>query len=117
MENSKRKRQKVRSIFGEQLEKIARERNLSHRVLAKMAGTSTSVIGSQMGVGGAVPSDLTKVKRLADALNVDFAWLVLGEHATTRQVSVAEVFEEIVDQHVSGYWKIQATKMVSRKKP
>lgn len=116
MENKKRKRQKVRSIFGEQLEKLARERNLSHRVLAGIAGVSTSVIGSWMGVGGAVPSDLTKVKSLADGLNVDFAWLVLGEHARTGQVSVAEVFEEIVDPTLSGYYRVDIRKLVPRKK-
>lgn len=81
-----------------------------------MAGVSTSVIGSWMGAGGAVPSDLTKVKKLADALNVDFAWLVLGEYARAGQVTVAEVFDEIVDPNLTGYWKIHATRLVPRKK-
>lgn len=80
-----------------------------------MAGVSTSVIGSWLGAGGAVPSDLIKVKRLADALSVDFAWLVLGEHSRAG-VSIAEVFEEIVDPALSGYYRVDIRKLVPRKK-
>ncbi len=113
MSQNRRKRQKLRSIFGEQLEKIAHERQLSHRKLAEMAGVSTSVIGSWMGIGGAAPSDLTKVKRLADALCVDFGWLILGEH--TNQVSISDVFKETADPNLSGYYRVEVKKLVLRK--
>ncbi len=116
----KRKRQKVRSIFGEQLEKIARNRGLSHRSLADMAGVSISVIGSWIGTGGAIPSDLLKVKQLADALNVDFSWLVLGDLGNLgnlgktsdgRLESNSEPREEL---EVSEFWKIEVKKVRTR---
>ncbi len=110
-ENSgKRKRQKLRSIFGEQLEKIARERGLSHRSLAEMAGVSISVIGSWIGTGGAIPSDLLKVKQLADALNVDFSWLVLGDLGKNRSEQL-ESANEPFQEGVSEYWKIEVKKI------
>lgn len=108
--STKRKRQKPRSIFGEQLEKIAQERGLSHRSLAEMAGVSISVIGSWIGMGGAIPSDLLKVKRLADALNVDFSWLVLGEESKISTESNSKSVPP-GELEVSEFWKIEIKKV------
>ncbi len=112
--HEKRKRQKVRSIFGEQLERLARERHLTHRQLAEWAGVSTSVIGSWLGVGGAIPADLMRVKQLADQLQVDFAWLLIGEHSQSGNISLAELFDEVLDPSLSGLFRIECKRLIPK---
>lgn len=72
-------RRRAKSIpFNHKLRSIMTQRNLTVRDTAKLAGVSPSVIQSWM--SDAVPHDLEAVSRLADALNIGFKELILGDN-------------------------------------
>lgn len=111
MEKAKAKRRKPKSEFGERLEVLVRKRQLRYRDLAAMAGVSVSVISSWIGADGALPSDMAKVKRLADGLKVDFAWLILGDLAGGGQSPESGVAATLERPKPAEYWFIEARKL------
>ena len=109
------KRSKITIPFGQNLKKIMKERNLTHKQVAEMAGCPVSVINDWVGKGASTPHDLTRVSRLASGLGVSFQWLLLSEHPNIKNLTVADVFEEVNEESISGYFKIEVTKLKLKK--
>ena len=63
--------------FGRNLSKIMREKEYRIRDIAQLAGVGTSVVHSWM--TGTTPRDLRAVKKLADALDIQFLELLMNE--------------------------------------
>ncbi|QLY24893.1 helix-turn-helix domain-containing protein [Bdellovibrio sp. KM01] len=79
--------------FGKILSGIMKERQLTLKMVAQMAGVSVSVASDW--TAGNTPRDLHAVFRLAQGLGIDFSRLLLGEVQTTKEVgSISELFEE-----------------------
>lgn len=78
-------RRRTKSIpFSHKLRSIMTQRKLTVRDTAKLAGVSPSVIQSWM--SDAVPHDLEAVSRLADALNLGFKELILGDNENNSRL-------------------------------
>ena len=105
------KRTKTTIPFGQNLKALMKDRGLTHRQVAEMAGCPVSVINDWVGSGSSTPHDLTRVSRLASALGVSFQWLLLSEHPNINNITLADVFEEVVDDHLSGYFKVEVKKL------
>ena len=81
-----------------------------------MAGVSQSVINGWL--NGAAPTDLEKVAALAKALGVSFSYLCLGTDQSQQidDLPIEELLVEDETQSFSGYFKIQATRLIRPKK-
>lgn len=104
---------KRESNWGTRLRAILKERGMSVRKAARVAGVSPSVLDSW--TSGATPKDLMAVKRLADDLGVSFSWLVIGEREDIRApLSVSELFEET--PYFDGYARIRIDRLIPKGK-
>lgn len=104
---------KSKSLFAKNLGNILRERQLSLRAAAKMAGVSPSVVSGWS--AGAQPTNVLAVHRLAKALGVSFEWLLTGEHSseTITTFNWSEFFEE--EAAFSGIYRFEAKKLTRKK--
>ena len=89
-------------------------RQLTHAAIAEMAGVSVSTINDW--AAGGVPHDLEKVGALAQRLGISFAWLVLNREEQFREPAVADLFDEVADDRLTGLWRIEARRLTPRKK-
>lgn len=89
-----------------------KEKNLSFRQLAQRVGISVSVLNNW--AGGASPQDFAAVKRLAEALDVSFSFLLTGEQDDRASGgTVTEAFDEgavVFD----GFAKVMITRLIPR---
>lgn len=98
--------------WGIRLKAILKEKKLTFRKAAAIAGVSASVIDSW--TNGATPSDLHAVKRLSDHLQVDFTWLLLGEHDKTTHIPpVTELYDEQI--FFDGLARIRIDRLIPKK--
>ncbi len=99
--------------FREILRSIMRERQLTLKQVADLAGVKISTI--QNWTEGKAPHDLQAVARLATALGTSFKGLLLGEPENISQASsIGELFEE--QELFDGYLKVTAKRLVPRKR-
>lgn len=97
--------------WGLRLSSVLTEKKISKRQAAKTAGVAASVIDSW--VGGATPGDLKAIKRLCDALEVSFVWLLTGDHDSHAKPTMTEMFDLI--PYFDGYARIRIDRLVPKK--
>ncbi len=83
------------------LKKLMKEKNLSFKQLASMSGVKRSSL--QDWGQGISPRNLDDLKRVAEALNVDFSYLIFGQDAHTKQ-SVEDVLNSIPTKVIHSGW-------------
>ncbi len=114
MKRGRKKKTDTSNDWGQRLLDVMKERKLTIRNVAKIAGVSSpSVIDSW--IKSSSPSDLMAVNRLCMELNISFRWLLTGEHEQNERIaSVAEIFEEV--PYFDGMARIVITRLQERKK-
>lgn len=98
--------------FRKILREIMKERNITIRQMADLAGVKASVI--QNWTEGRNPHDLKAVARLAHNLGISFKALLLGEQETTQEGHLAGFFEE--QSLFDGICKVSIKRLVRGKK-
>ena len=96
--------------FGVRLRKIMDDRRLTVRAVANMAGVTSSVI--QSWISKAAPHDLAAVGRLAQALNVGFKELLLGEPEHHENLEASFEAEDFFE----GICRIKVQKLSAKKR-
>ena len=101
--------------LGENLKRIMKERNLSMRVLAGMAGVSVSSISDW--VNNSSPADLQKVAALAKGLNISFSFLVLGVHeeSKTDKLTIDDLYDS-EGTPLEGVFRISAVRLIKKQR-
>jgi len=115
-ENKKpRRKRQDQSVFAKNLNRLLKERGLSHRVTAQMCGVSQSTLADWS--AGAAPNNLHKVSDLARALGVSFSYLCLGvENDTSKdEIGIDDLYDE-EPTSFQGLFKLQATKLIRKKR-
>lgn len=109
-----RKRKDDSNDWGARLLAVMKEKQLSVRDAARIAGVSSpSVIDSWM--KSATPGDLMAVNQLCKELNVSFRWLLTGEHEQTERFpSITEIYDEV--PYFDGLARIRIDRLIERKK-
>lgn len=97
--------------FGKILKDVMRERGLTVRAVAEMAGVSSSV--AQSWISKAAPHDLQAVAKLAKALDMGFKELLLGEAEAPGAADVNNLF----DSHdlLEGICKVKIERLTPKK--
>lgn len=108
-------RKKVETPFSQNLARFLRERAITQKAAAEIAGVSVSVINSWL--SGVIPQDLNAVLRLSTALNADFQHMLTGEHNkfAPKDLSLNEIFDVQDDPAFSGIFMIEAKKLKRKK--
>lgn len=104
-------RKKVETPFSQNLARFLRERAITQKAAAEIAGVSVSVINSWL--SGVIPQDLNAVLRLSTALNADFQHMLTGEHNkfAPKDLALSEIFDMQDDPAFSGIFMIEAKKL------
>jgi transcriptional regulator with XRE-family HTH domain len=68
-----------KNSFGEILERLLRQNNLSGRQFAKDVGINNKTVSSWIGEGGSFPSDPMVIKKIAIRFNISVHELLYGE--------------------------------------
>lgn len=98
-------------IWGKRLGAILKEKNISQKVAAKIAGVQPSVLSGWL--AGQSPQDFMAVKKLVDSLQISFTWLMTGAaDKNEKMASISEIFEE--QQYFDGYARIRIDRLVKR---
>lgn len=102
--------------FAKILRSLMQEKSITVRKAADLAGVASSTIDDWR--GGALPEDYSAVKRLADGLNISFAFLLTGEEDNRRQIELPTMTEVFEDGGVlfDGFAKISIQRLIPRKK-
>lgn len=100
------------SVLAKKLERILKERNISTRVAADMAGVGQSTIQSWL--CGSAPADLQAVAKLARGLGVSFSYLCLGEHESVNvsELPLSSIFQE--EEFFEGIIKLKAIRLTRK---
>ena len=103
------------SQFARNLNSLMKEKGMTIREAANVAGVAHSTINSWR--SGAAPENFIAVKKLSKSLGVSFSYLLTGEDETRgdHPPSVAEVFTE-GDALFDGYAKITIQRLIPNKK-
>lgn len=97
--------------WNQRLRAILREKELTLRKAATIAGVAPSVMDSWS--SGASPTDLQAVKRLCDALEISFTWLLTGDHEkNASQPALSEWFQET--PYFDGLARIRIDRLIPR---
>jgi len=100
--------------WGKRLAEILKERKISQKEAASIAGVRPSVLSGW--IAGMSPRDFDSLKVLSDHLQVSFTWLLTGAEEIKGQTpSVAEAFEDGGTLY-DGYAKISIQRLVPRNK-
>lgn len=111
----KQKKQNV-SPFSKILKAVSKERGLTIRELASMAGVSPSTINDWQ--SGASPENYMAVKKLADGMGLSFSFLLTGEEEkkpSNPLPTITEVFDD-GGALFDGYAKITIQRLIPRNK-
>ncbi|MBC7456949.1 MAG: helix-turn-helix transcriptional regulator [Bdellovibrionaceae bacterium] len=102
--------------FAKILKALMKERGLTMREVAKIAGVSPSTVNDWQ--SGSTPENYLAVKKLAKELGVSFSFLLTGEEEAVSKnqlPSITEVFDD-GGALFDGYAKITIQRLVPRKK-
>ncbi len=105
-------REKQINRWNTRLRSVLKEKGITLRKAAKLAGVANSVLDSWS--AGASPTDLQAVRKLCDALDVSFSWLLTGQHEKTeRQPTLAEMYQEVT--YFDGLARIRIDRLIPHK--
>lgn len=109
------KRKVKSSTLARNLNKVLKDKGLSLRAAAKLAGIPYSTIGDWS--SGAAPTDLTRLAKLAAALDVSFEFLCLGREAHHSKLHFTATESEFSGQEkiLDGVYKIVAIRLKDEK--
>ena len=101
--------------WNQRLRAVLREKELTLRKAASIAGVAPSVMDSWS--SGASPTDLNAVKRLCDSMEISFTWLLTGDHEKgSTPPALSEWFQET--PYFDGFARIRIDRLMPRtKKP
>lgn len=104
-------RKKVKTMFSENLAMIVKERGITQKTLAEIAGVNRSVINSWL--SGVVPQDLNAVLKISKSLKLDFQYLLTGEHSnfSPKDLQISEIFDVEIDPDFSGIFMLEAKRL------
>jgi len=94
--------------WGVRLRTVLREKSITLRKAASLAGVSASVVDSW--TTGASPGDFHAVRRLSDSLAISFSWLLTGSREAAEQPTVTELFREV--PWFDGYARVQISRLL-----
>ena len=113
MPNIKRRKGTSKLPFKDTLSALMRERRLTVKEVAALAGVSSSVV--QNWLEGKNPHDLHAVSQLADKLGVPFKKLLLNEvERVDLPTTVGELFDE--QDWFNGFVRLDVKRLVPKKK-
>jgi transcriptional regulator with XRE-family HTH domain len=98
------------SVFSKNLRGLLKDKGLSLREAARIAGVSPSVMSGW--TAGSVPNDPVALLRLTESLGVDFQMLLTGKPSNSlsaRQMEEVFEVEEAID--FSGVFLIEAKRL------
>jgi transcriptional regulator with XRE-family HTH domain len=105
-------RKSIESPFRKNLQGLMKEKGLTAKRVAELSGVSPTVV--QNWLTGSVPHNFLAVASLANALGVDFQWLLTGVHGaapTINALSLAELFDIETDPSFSGLFMLEAKRL------
>ena len=104
-------RHRVESPFGENLKKILKEKGMTLRQAAKIAGVNPATLHSWEHGGAA--QDLNAVLKLCQELKIDFQWLLTGTSgsADLRDATISQLFDMENDPTFTGLFMIEAKRL------
>lgn len=111
----KKPRQRPQPPFTRILNSVLKEKRVTVRAAAEMAGVGASTIMSWK--AGALPEDYVAVQRLAEGLGLTLSFMLTGKDDSRKKEStpaIAEVFDED-DFLFDGYAKITVQRLIPRK--
>ncbi len=109
-----RKKRQSQQPFNHILRAIMRDRGLKLADIAKMAGVSVSVAGDW--TADVFPSDMNKVKTLADQLGISFTYLVTGQSEERKFKNSFQLVEMLTEgEPIEGFYKISVQKLNANK--
>lgn len=85
-------RKSTQSEFAKNLTNIMKERGITVRSAAKLAGVGPSTIDNWR--SGAAPENFLAVKKLAKELGISFSALLTGEAEHETKPSITEIFDD-----------------------
>jgi transcriptional regulator with XRE-family HTH domain len=98
--------------WGIRLASVLKERGLSNRAVAKIIGVSPTVVSAWIRLGSS-PADMKVIKKMADALETDFCFLLTGERSlTSPKANITELFQET--PYFDGYARIRIDRLTPR---
>ena len=109
------KKKGTKSIFATNLDKLLKERKLTQKVLADIAGVSPSTMAEYL--NGNQPQNMEAVLRICESLKVDFQWLLSGQNsrANLKDISLSEIFDVSDEPDFEGVFQ-NSMKRLKRKK-
>lgn len=110
-----KKKKGTKSIFAGNLEKLLKERKLTQKMLADIAGVSPSTMAEWL--NGNQPQSMEAVLRICESLKIDFQFLLTGENSRTnlKDISLAEIFEMEDEPSFSGVFQIEMKRLTRKK--
>ena len=101
-------------MFCQNLKKVMKERSLSGRATAEIAGVAQSTFSQWM--SGAQPNDLQAVHRLAVGLKISFSWLLLGVDEPQPTRSLEDLYDISSEPDLSGIFLLEAKRLRPKQK-
>ncbi|WII72156.1 hypothetical protein QJS83_16965 [Bdellovibrio sp. 22V] len=110
----KRKRISTGNIFAANLKKVLKERGLSARAGAEIAGVPSSTFN--MWTSGSVPENHEAVYRFAKGVGVSFQWLLIGKEEPPPTISITDLYDVSAEPDLSGIFLIEAKRLKPKAK-
>ncbi|WP_374032203.1 helix-turn-helix domain-containing protein [Bdellovibrio bacteriovorus] len=114
LDMTRRKRTTTGPIFAANLKLVLKERGLSSRAGAEIAGVPASTFSQWL--AGTVPLDLESVHRFAKGVGVDFQWLLIGKTEPPPVVSIKDFYDVSDEPDLSGVFLIEAKRLKPKQK-
>lgn len=114
MQKKKPARKRISSPFSENLQQVLKEKSLSQRKAAEIAGVNSATISQWL--TGSMPHDHLAVLKLCNTLKVDFQWMMTGTIAErkSKDISLSELFDIQDAPDFSGLFLIEAKRLKRR---
>ena len=109
MADKKKDIQKEELQFPKMLKKLLKDRSITQKQAASLAGVTESVLSDW--ISGCAPQNLIAVKRLAKSLGVSVSYLLFGESDDGFKISLEELIKAEDAPVMSGLYKIELTKI------
>lgn len=108
-------KKKIESPFAKNLAQVLKDKGLSQKAAAEIAGVAPSVISDWL--SGAIPQDLNALMKICQALSCDFQFLLTGVHSRPdiKDITLAEIFDLEDEPSFEGVFQI-SMKRLKRKK-